>query len=92
MKFNKCVRCGCFFATANAVCPNCQAKDENDINQLKSFLSEADTQISVEALAFATGVSVKNVNRFLQNKNLNKTFTNLGLYLNNSENNINISL
>lgn len=79
MNLSKCERCGCFFATANAVCPNCQSKDENDINQLKNFLNDADTIVTVDDLSSATGVSLKNVNRFLQNKELYTTFTNLGL-------------
>ena len=84
MNLNKCERCGCFFASKNSVCPNCESKDENDITQLKNFLSEADTSVTVESLAFSTGVSLKNVNRFLQDKNVYTALTNLGL---NSETN-----
>lgn len=79
MNLNKCERCGCFFATQNSVCPNCQSKDENDINQLKNFLSEADSSVTVESLAMSTGISLKNVNRFLQDKDVYTTLTNLGL-------------
>lgn len=79
MNLNKCERCGCFFATQNSVCPNCQSKDESDINQLKTFLSEADSSVTVESLAISTGISLKNVNRFLQNKDVCATLTNLGL-------------
>lgn len=79
MNLNKCERCGCFFASANSVCPNCESKDENDINQLKAFLSESDTAVTVDSLAFSTGVSLKNVNRFLNNKDLYIALTNLGL-------------
>lgn len=87
MNLNKCNRCGCFFASTTDVCPKCESKDENDINQLKNFLSESDgNAISVEDLSLSTGVSLKNVNRFLQNKDLFITLTNLGL---NSENNFN---
>ena len=70
MNLNKCERCGC---------PNCQSKDESDINQLKNFLSEADSSVTVESLAMSTGISLKNVNRFLQNKDVYATLTNLGL-------------
>ena len=87
MNLNKCNRCGCFFASATDVCPKCESKDENDINQLKNFLSESDgSAISVEDLSLSTGVSLKNVNRFLQNKDLFITLTNRGL---NSENSLN---
>lgn len=89
MNLNKCERCGCFFASKNAVCPNCVSKDEHDISQLKNYLCEADSAVSIENLASGTGVSLKNVNRFLQNKDLYTTFTNLGL---DSEININTIL
>ena len=63
-----------------------------DLNQLKNFLSESDgSAISVEDLSLSTGVSLKNVNRFLQNKDLFITLTNLGLNSENSFNN-NINL
>lgn len=86
MNLNKCERCGCFFASKSSVCPNCESKDENDINQLKNFLNEADTSVTVESLAFSTGISLKNVNRLLKDKDLYTTLTNLGL---NSQDNIN---
>ena len=90
MNLNKCSRSGCFFASTTDVCPKCESKDENDINQLKNFLNESDrSAISVEDLSLHTGVSLKNVNRFLQNKDLYKTFTNLGL---NSENSFNSNI
>lgn len=92
MNLNKCERCGCFFATKNTVCPNCESKDENDINQLKNFLSDADSAVTVDSLSFSTGVSLKNVNRFLQDKDLYTTLTNLGLNSEDGINNINISL
>ena len=47
-------------------------------------LSETDSSVTVESLAESTGVSLKNVNRFLQDKNVYTTLTNLGL---NSETN-----
>ena len=93
MNLNKCERCGCFFASKNSECPNCESKDENDINQLKNFLNDSDSSVTVESLAFSTGVSLKNVNRFLKDKDLYTTLTNLGLDSRDSiNNNIKISL
>lgn len=93
MNLNKCERCGCFFASKSSVCPNCESKDENDINQLKNFLNESDTSVTVESLAFSTGVSLKNVNRLLKDTDLYTTLTNLGLdSQDNINNNIKISL
>ncbi len=89
MNLSKCERCGCFFVTENAVCPNCRTKDENEISQLKNFLIENDSKISVEELSLSTGISVKNVNRFLKDSEIQKSFSGLGLVTNG---NINISL
>ena len=89
MNLSKCERCGCFFVTENAVCPNCQTKDENEISQLKNFLTENDSNISIEELSLSTGISVKNVNRFLKDKEIKNTFSGLGLVTNG---NININL
>lgn len=92
MNLNKCSRCGCFFVSATDVCPKCESKDKNDINHLTNFLNESDgSAISVEDLSLSTGVSLKNVNRFLQNKDIYQTFTNLGLNSESSFNN-NINL
>jgi hypothetical protein len=90
MNLNKCERCGCFFASKDCVCPNCRAKDENDINQLKNFLTDSDNSVSVETLSSETGVSLKNVNRYLQDKDLYLTLTNLGLNSSSDFPNINL--
>ena len=79
MNLDKCERCGCFFSSGNNICPNCEPKDANEINQLKNFLNDSDSSVTVESLAFSTGISIKNVNRFLKDKDLNATFSNLGL-------------
>lgn len=65
MNFNKCCRCGCFFMSDNNVCPNCQPKDQYEMNQLKNFLEENTSQINIDNLSSYTGISVKNLNRFL---------------------------
>ena len=89
MKLNKCERCGCFFVTEDSVCPNCIAKDTNEISQLTNFLSENDSTISIEELSESTGVSLKSVNRFLQNDKINSKFSDLGLI---TSTNMNIKL
>ncbi|MGN1326784.1 MAG: hypothetical protein ACI4VQ_01695 [Clostridia bacterium] len=92
MNLNKCERCGCFFVSANSVCPQCISKDENDINQLKTFLTESDNSVNIQSLACGTGISLKNVNRFLQNKELYTTFTSLGLDASEEGNNVSCHL
>ena len=66
MKFNKCIRCGCFFASDNNMCPKCQAKDEIDKLSLKNYLNNNDVPENIETLALNSGVELKNINRYLQ--------------------------
>ena len=64
MQFKKCSRCGSFFMTDSDVCPNCKPKDIYDMNKLKNFLENCDTNISTEQISFSTGISEKNLHRF----------------------------
>ena len=68
MKFNKCVRCGCFFASSDDVCPSCKSKDEIDKLTLKNFLDNTESPLSLDSLAFNSGVETKNINRYMQSK------------------------
>ena len=66
MNFNKCVRCGCFFASKSSVCPNCQTKDMVDMNTIQNFLKVNDMPNSIDSLASMSGVSAKNITRFME--------------------------
>lgn len=68
MKFNKCVRCGSFFASEDSVCPNCYHKDEIDKSSIKKFLANNEMPQNAEELSFYSGVAIKNINRYLQTK------------------------
>ena len=72
MELNKCKRCGAFFVSNNCVCPNCEPKDVAELSKLKSFLTEYNCPNSIEALACDTGISVKNLNRFLDQKDFSE--------------------
>ena len=65
MELNKCTRCGCFFYSNAIVCPACEQKDENDIIILKDFFNENEAS-SIDDLSYQTGISVKNLNRFME--------------------------
>lgn len=69
MDFNKCNRCGCFFITDGAVCPSCTPKDTNDISKLNDFFTENNSTITVNELSSATGISQKNISRYIKNEN-----------------------
>ena len=66
MNFNKCVRCGCFFASESSVCPNCQTKDMVDMNTIQNFLKVNDMPNSIDSLASMSGVSAKYITRFME--------------------------
>lgn len=65
MELNRCKRCGAFFVSSNEVCPNCEPKDNAELFKLKNFIEQNDIPSSIEALACNTGISEKNLNRFL---------------------------
>lgn len=71
MEFNKCSRCGAFYASSNNVCPNCEPKDNCEQLKLKNFLEENEFPSSIETLSTDTGISIKNLNRYLSDSNFN---------------------
>lgn len=78
MQFNKCSRCGAFFMTNDSVCPNCKPKDMCDMNKLKNFLEEEGAFASIEDISCGTGITPKNLHRFLSSDELaNYDFSNL---------------
>lgn len=69
MNFNKCSRCGCFFMSDSNVCPNCEPKDKSEMSLLKNFLIDnGEENNTIESISASTGISVKNINRFLAQK------------------------
>ena len=79
MEINRCKRCGAFFMAANSVCPNCEIKDSSEISKLKTFLSENNCPESLETLAVNTGISEKNLNRFLEEEDFATYASTLGI-------------
>ncbi len=62
----KCVRCGCMYIAETEVCSKCQKKDGADLYRLKGFLNEGIGEpITQGELSIATGISNKNLARFL---------------------------
>ena len=73
MDFKKCERCGCFFASNDNVCFNCLTKDRFEMSKFKTFIEENDIhQInSLNDISYQTGISQKNLNRFLGYEDFN---------------------
>ena len=67
MEFKRCARCGCFFESSNSVCCNCEAKDKQDIYTLNNYLLAFPSVSSIVNLSYNTGVSTKNISRFIEN-------------------------
>lgn len=64
MEFNKCHRCGAFFVSEGSVCPKCNQKDTLELSTLKNYIEENGFS-SIDTVSAETGISVKNLNRFL---------------------------
>jgi len=65
MEFNKCSRCGNFFVSTNDVCPKCQTKDSLEFQTFKTYIEENGITNDLDILATETGISPKNLNRFI---------------------------
>ncbi len=70
MEFKKCNRCGGFFASEGNVCPKCSTKDALELSTFKNYIEENGLS-SLEAMSIGTGISVKNINRFIDLEGIN---------------------
>ena len=69
MEFKKCSRCGNFYVSNGLVCPKCEPKENFELSTFKSYVAENGLNGSVYAISGATGISVKNLNRFIEYNN-----------------------
>lgn len=65
MDFNKCSRCGNFYVSQGNVCPKCSTKDNRELSTFKNYIEENGFNGSLDSISGETGISVKNLNRFL---------------------------
>ena len=66
MEFNRCGRCGSFYISEGNVCPKCSTKDGFEFSNFKSYVQENGLENSLDTISGETGISVKNLNRFLE--------------------------
>ena len=90
MEFKKCERCGCFFTSDDCVCPKCAPKDKCEISILKDYLTETSSIDSIQSICNTTGISEKNIYRYLESKDFKKLTADLNL--NGNIGNISINL
>lgn len=72
MEFKKCNRCGGFFASEGNVCPKCSPKDTLELSTFKNYIEENGLS-SLDAMSVGTGISSKNINRFMTLEGLHYT-------------------
>lgn len=65
MEFNKCSRCGSFYVSQGNVCPKCISKDNLEFSTFQTYVKENGLQENLDIISGETGISVKNLNRFL---------------------------
>ena len=66
MVVTRCSRCGAFYTNTGYVCSKCANKDNLELSTFKNFVEENGLEInSLSQVASQTGISEKNLNRFL---------------------------
>lgn len=65
MELNRCSRCGNFYVSEGNVCPKCSSKDGFEFQTFKSYVEENGLENSLDTISGKTGISTKNINRFL---------------------------
>ncbi len=79
MEFKKCERCGCFYLSENNVCENCMPKDNFELSKLRNYFDGEFSANSIDSIAVDTGISVKNLNRYLGNEEFSKISSKLNI-------------
>lgn len=90
MEFKKCERCGCFFTTSDNVCQNCMPRDNFELSKLRNYFDENINSNSIQDISVNTGISVKNLNRYLCQNEFSGISNQLNL--NNEQGNMSINL
>lgn len=81
MEFKKCKRCGCFFMSNDEVCPNCQPKDMYEMSKLRNYFENENCSNILNSIASDTGISIKNLNRYLNNAEFSNISNRLNINL-----------
>lgn len=69
MEVTKCSRCGAFYTGNSNVCPKCTGKDDFEFSTFKSYVEENEIDVgTLNQVSISTGISEKNLNRFLNYK------------------------
>ena len=85
MEFKKCTRCGSFYISEGYVCPRCSSKDNREFSTFKNYIAENGLGDNLDIVSSETGISLKNINRFLGYPGMDNLGKNIG-----NNNNINL--
>ena len=77
MEFKKCTRCGNFYVSEGNVCPRCTAKDNMEFSTFKTYIQENGFEGSLTNISGETGISEKNINRFLTYEGIKEEIKNM---------------
>lgn len=78
MEFKKCNRCGSFYVSDGYVCPRCSAKDNREFSTFKNYIAENGLGDNLDIVSNETGISLKNINRFLGYPGMDNLDENIG--------------
>lgn len=79
MEFKKCERCGCFFLSNSNVCENCTPRDTFEMSKLRNYLESENYSNSLNSISVDTGISIKNLNRYLINEEFSEISSKLNI-------------
>ena len=65
MEFNRCSRCGSFTYQLVMYAQKCSQKDGLEFSTFKSYIQENGFENSLDTISNQTGISIKNLNRFV---------------------------
>ena len=66
MELKRCARCGKFYTSDVEVCQECEKKDIADLSKLKGFFADYYVSgVSKSEISAHTGISARNLNRYL---------------------------
>lgn len=79
MEFHRCSRCGSFYVTDGDVCPKCSQKDHFEFSTFKNYVEENGFNNSLDDISGKTGISINNLNRFVNYKDFQEFKNNIEL-------------
>lgn len=85
MEIKKCSRCGSFYTSDAQVCQNCMPKDKQDMVKLQGYVENNSCNLSKQQISIDTGISIRNLNRYLQAEEFKDIYINEDITNNGAE-------